>query len=111
MTNIEAESWLDQMGREKAIQMVLEYHQLKQHLCAQRLSVPTGCADWVQRAVERTRHLCECEHQLRLIIDKGSALLLDAKWKTKHRACVNCRGTGRVNEESCVMCRGTGDSP
>lgn len=108
MNIAEAAEWLEQMSSEKAAQIVLEHYHLKQHLCAQRLGVPTGCDDWVARAIERGEHLRECEMQLRLLLDKGSAMLAEVKWKTRHTECTNCRGTGRTGENACCICRGTG---
>jgi hypothetical protein len=109
MNKEEAAKWLEQMGPEKAERVVFEHYHLKQHLCAQRLGVPTGCDDWVQRAIDRATHLRECETQLRILLDKGSAALQEAKWKTRHTECWNCRGTGRHSGgDECCVCRGTG---
>lgn len=108
MNKDEAAKRLEQMGPEKAAQVVFEHYHLKQHLCAQRLGVPTGCDDWVQRAIERGEQLRERETQLLILLDKGSAMLAEVKWKIRKEQCTNCRGTGRVGENQCCICRGTG---
>lgn len=104
----EAEKVLDSMKREDLIQLVRDHYKLKQHLCAQTLVVPTGCDDWMDRAIERAAHLRECEIQLRKVIDGCGLILSDAKWATKKTVCTNCRGTGIVQGDSCCICRGTG---
>jgi len=106
----EAKVWLERMGPEAAAKVVHEHHHLKQHLCAQILTVPTGCDDWVQRAIDRARYMRTCENKLGILLQEASALFAKAKWDTRIEECWNCRGTGRVSGgEQCPICKGTGD--
>jgi hypothetical protein len=112
MTRDEAKRWLKGMDEDKLISMVLEYDTMKQALCAQTLSIPTGTDDWLDRSLRRAEQLRECEAQLRALIHTTTAALEQAAWRVNIRVCTNCMGrktTGKgADEHSCVICDGTG---
>lgn len=111
-----AREWLGTLSEDDILRVLVEYHTLKQELCAQVMGVPTGCDDWVDRAVGRGKRLRNAEHELsamihkgRSIFNEGLAVLEKAEWRTKPTECANCRGTGYVSsEQMCAICKGTG---
>lgn len=102
----EASEILGRMSADAKINMVIEYHALRQGLCANTLSIPTGANDWVSRSIDRAMHLRNCETQLRILYHEVSAAFEKAKWETKITECFNCRGEGTVNGETCCICMG-----
>lgn len=110
--NIEqTKEWYDRMTEAERVQKLHEWYQLKQHLCAQTLLVPTGTDNWIQRALRRAEHLSECRVLLRKVL-RGMADIVEDTTLREFRdfpECSNCTGTGMGSDKNaCVCCRGTG---
>lgn len=108
MTKTEAKSWLDQMTDDQRVQMVMEHRELKQHLCAQTLCIPTGTDDWIIRAIREAAQLRHAQNALRAVIRGTLNILNEAHERTLPTICYNCQGNKTVNGESCCICKGTG---
>jgi hypothetical protein len=117
MTKEEAKEWYDRLPEEERIQILMEHTQLKQHLCAQTLLIPTGTKNWVFRAIRKAEHLHECERQLRRIVNQGGEMIEEVRERAFRRQCSNCMGKGVTEShnsdpaQSCVICHGTGVLP
>ena len=109
ITDQEADRWIAGMKPEQIRVMIQEHHALKQGLCAQILSVPTGADDWVDRALTAGRRSKQCEWTLRKLLSVVEVACVDARENGRETTCMNCRGSGVVRDDvSCSMCRGTG---
>lgn len=111
MTLDEAKEYAATLPPEEIVQIVHEHYQLRQHLCAQTLLVPTGTDNWIVRAIRRAQHLTTCRSLLRKNLHTLAMLVEETTIEEFHAApeCSNCTGTGKGSDNnSCVICRGSG---
>ena len=108
ITDLEADEWIAGMKPEQVRTIVQEWHALKQALCAQILSVPTGADDWVDRAIHAANRARRAEGALRKLIYDVENSSATARNEVRETTCTNCIGTGRIGDHSCCVCHGTG---
>lgn len=108
MTDEEAKGWLDNLPRDRQLEILKEYHALKEGLCARILGVATGSEWWVQASIERATQLRKFEALFRKLTHAISEGLEDAVWSVRQSKCWNCLGRKEINGHSCVICKGTG---
>lgn len=108
LTNKELDRWMKNMPQEKMREIVKQWDQLKQHLCARILLVPTGEDDWVQRSIDAAYKLKKNEEALRTLVYKTEIACAEARNSTRELTCTNCSGRGSHGEDPCSICRGTG---
>lgn len=107
VTDKEADEWIGNMKPEQIRKIVQEWHALKQGLCAQILLIPTGCDDWVSRAIAAGNRLRRAENALRKLVGEIESSCIGARNEVRNTTCTNCMGSGETGGHSCCVCHGT----
>lgn len=108
ITDKEAAGWLDNLTREQQIEILKQFHAVKEGVCARVLGVATASDWWVQAATERAEQLRTVESCYNTLVHGLRETLEETTWRTQVRKCFNCLGKKTVGDHSCVICKGTG---